>query len=96
MIHSLICGVPLLTVSEAHRYQDILSSHSDPSPSSIITHQYSSHLIHLLYSHYSVYYALYSEYALLSTAVPDLSTLGQNVNDRWEVPHLCQAGFSER
>ena len=36
------------------------------------------------------------EYAVLSTAVPDLSTLGQNVNDRWEVPHLCQAGFSDR
>jgi hypothetical protein len=36
-----------------------------------------------------------NEYAVLSTAVPDLSTLGQNVNDRWEVPHLCQAGFAD-
>ena len=37
-----------------------------------------------------------NEYAVLSTAVPDISTLSQNVNDRWEVPHVCQAGISTR
>ena len=37
-----------------------------------------------------------NEYAVLSTAAPDVSTLSQNVNDRWEVPHLCQAGFASR
>lgn len=39
--------------------------------------------------------SLDNEYAVLSTAVPDITTLSQNVNDRWEVPHLCQAGFSD-
>lgn len=37
-----------------------------------------------------------NEYAVLSTAAPDISTLSQNVNDRWEVPHVCQAGISPR
>ena len=37
-----------------------------------------------------------NEYAVLSTAAPDISTLGQNVNERWEVPHVCQAGYSNR
>jgi hypothetical protein len=37
-----------------------------------------------------------NEYAVLSTAAPDISTLEQNVNDRWEVPHLCQGSFSDR
>lgn len=36
-----------------------------------------------------------NEYAVLSTTPPDISSLGKNVNNRWEVPHLCQATFTE-
>lgn len=37
-----------------------------------------------------------NEYAVLSTYVPDLASLGVNVNNRWEVPHLCQSLWSDR
>ena len=37
-----------------------------------------------------------NEYAVLSTYVPDISQLGVNVNDRWEVPHLCRTLWTDR
>jgi len=37
-----------------------------------------------------------NEYAILSTYVPDLSELGKNVNDRYEVPHLCRGLWTDR
>jgi len=37
-----------------------------------------------------------NEYAVLSTYVTDIATLGVNVNNRWEVPHLCQSLWTDR
>ena len=44
----------------------------------------------------SMWGSIDNEYAVLSTTAPDISTISKNVNERWEVPHLCQAGFAER
>lgn len=44
----------------------------------------------------SMWGSVQNEYAVLSTLAPDISLLGKNVNDHWEVPHLCQATFTDR
>jgi hypothetical protein len=37
-----------------------------------------------------------NEYAILSTTPDDISNLGKNVNNRWEVPHVCSATFTKK
>jgi hypothetical protein len=37
-----------------------------------------------------------NEYAVLSTVPPDLPDLGKNIQDHWEVNHLCQARFTDK
>lgn len=44
----------------------------------------------------SMWGGINNEYAVLSTAAPDISSISMNVNSRWEVPHVCQAGFADR
>lgn len=36
-----------------------------------------------------------NEYAILSTVSPDLKSLGVNVHDNFEVPHVCQSAFTK-
>jgi len=44
----------------------------------------------------SMWGAVKNEYAVLSTMPPDVTTLGKNVNDHWEVPHVCAATVNEK
>jgi hypothetical protein len=37
-----------------------------------------------------------NEYGILSTVPPDLPMLGKNFHDHFEVPHICQATFTDR
>ena len=36
-----------------------------------------------------------NEYAILSTKPPDIKSLGLNVDDNFEVPHVCESSFTK-
>lgn len=40
--------------------------------------------------------SIQNEYAVLSTMPPDVTTLGKNINDHWEVPHVCAATINDK
>ena len=44
----------------------------------------------------SMWTSVGNEYAVLSTVPPDLPQLGKSTLDHIEVPHLCQATFTDR